>query len=384
MIEEVPRPYGLLAELTYQCPLHCSYCSNPVQMPVAGTELETLEWQRVIEEAAGLGVLHVHFSGGEPLLRKDLPELVASASAQGIYTNLITSALGLTRSRLQVLQEAGLDSVQISFQADQAELADTLAGARAHARKLAAAALVREACLPLTINIVLHRHNIERLDALIALAEYLNAQRLELAHTQYLGWAFLNQAALLPTRAQVERAERTALAAQKRLRGKMELLYVLPDYYNERPRPCMHGWGQRFLTVNPLGDVLPCQAATVIPDLQVTNVRQHSLDWIWRASPAFQRFRGSAWMPEPCQSCALREIDFGGCRCQAFLLTGDAVRTDPLCNFAPDHPHLQRVIEHIHTGEYDVSLPMRMRHNPLSRSKVYPTGLSSSGKEGFF
>ena len=364
MSEDVPRPYGLLLELTYQCPLHCAYCSNPVQMSAAGSELTALEWQRVMEEAARLGVLHVHFSGGEPLLRKDLSELVACARAQGMYTNLITSALGLTRKRLQGLQEAGLDSIQISFQAEQAEVADTLAGTRAHARKLVAVALVRDAHLPLTVNIVLHRQNIDRLEALIALAEHLQAQRLELAHTQYLGWAFLNRAALLPTRAQLAQAEKIALAAQRRLRGKMELLYVLPDYYSERPKPCMHGWGQRFLTVNPLGDVLPCHAAMVIPDIQAANVRQHSLGWIWRSSPAFQRFRGSAWMPEPCQSCALREIDFGGCRCQAFLLTGDATRTDPVCGLAPDHPRLQQMLAQLHAGEHDVPLPVHLRHNP--------------------
>jgi pyrroloquinoline quinone biosynthesis protein E len=359
------RPFGLLAELTYRCPLHCPYCSNPVHAPAGESELSTAEWQRVIQEAGELGVLHVLFSGGEPLLRKDLPELVALARASGMYTNLITSGAGLTRGPLQALRDAGLDSIQISLQADEAELADSLAGAKAHTRKLAAARLVKEFNLPLTINVVLHRVNIERLERIIALAEDLDAQRLELAHTQYLGWAFLNKEALLPTRSQVERAREIALAAQARLRGKMELLYVLPDYFEERPKPCMHGWGRRYLTISPVGEVMPCQTASVIPDLRFDTIREHSLAWIWHASPAFQRFRGAAWMPEPCQSCSWREIDFGGCRCQAFLLTGDASRTDPVCQFAPDHQSLRDMVQEIHRQE-PVHIPaLRPRVNPV-------------------
>lgn len=360
------RPFGLLAELTYRCPLHCPYCSNPVQAQPTSAELSTLEWQRVIREASELGVLHLLFSGGEPLLRKDLPDLVACAHEQGMYTNLITSGLGLTRSRAQTLRDMGLESVQISFQADQTELADALAGTPAHARKLAAARLVRELDLPLTINVVFHRLNLDRLEAMIALAEQLDAQRLELAHTQYLGWAFENREALLPTRAQVERADRVAAAAQTRLRGKMEVLYVLSDYYSDRPKPCMHGWGRRYIAVNPTGDVLPCQTAAIIPDLHFANVRQHPLAWIWHASPAFQRFRGTAWMPEPCQSCALREIDFGGCRCQAFLLTGDATRTDPVCALSTDHQQLQENVERFQRAAPAHALSLRMRQNPES------------------
>ena len=291
--------------------------------------------------------------------------MVACAHDNGMYTNLITSGLGLTRSRALALRDAGLDSVQISFQADQADLADSLAGTPAHARKLAAARLVKELDLPLTVNIVLHRANIERLEDLIGLAEGLDAQRLELANTQYLGWAFLNKEALLPTRVQVEQAEKIAAAAQGRLRGKMEILYVLPDYYAKRPKPCLHGWGQRFLSVNPVGDVLPCQTASLIPDLHFENVRQRSLAWIWHESPAFQRFRGTEWMPEPCQSCELREVDFGGCRCQAFLLTGDATRTDPVCEFSPDHQRLQDMVGNIHQQKREQAQPLRMRANPM-------------------
>nr|WP_069803493.1 pyrroloquinoline quinone biosynthesis protein PqqE [Thermogemmatispora onikobensis] len=341
------RPFGLLAELTYRCPLHCPYCSNPTQLfpDQRQPELTTAEWQRVISEAAALGVLHLLFSGGEPLLRRDLPVLVASARAAGLYTNLITSALGLTRRRLQELQEAGLDSIQISIQADEAALADGIAGCPgAHERKLEAVRLVNACGLPLTLNMVLHRGNIERLPAMIALAEQLGAQRLELANTQYLGWAFSNKAALLPTKAQVQQAERIARAAQERLRGRMEIIYIWPDYYAERPKPCLYGWGRRYLTVTPDGAVLPCQTARVIPNLHFENVRQHPLAWIWQQSAAFERFRGSQWMPEPCRSCPLREQDFGGCRCQAFLLTGDAANTDPACHLSPHRARLLAIL----------------------------------------
>jgi PqqA peptide cyclase len=339
------RPYGLLAELTYRCPLHCPYCSNPVLLSQTSNELTTEEWKRVINEASDLGVLHILFSGGEPLLRKDLPELVATARDAGMYTNLITSSLGFTRVRVQQLKAMGLDSVQISFQSHEAGVADAIAGAQAHAKKREAAQLARELGFPLTINVVLHRGNIGQIEAIIALAEELDAQRLELANTQFLGWAFKNKEVLLPTRSQLEKAEKVAVAAQVRLRGKMEVLYILPDYYSDRPKPCMNGWGRRYLTVNPIGDVLPCQTAGEIPSLHFDNVREHSLSWIWTESEAFNRFRGTAWMPEPCRSCPRREIDFGGCRCQAFLLTGDAANTDPACSLSPYRHHLVAIVE---------------------------------------
>ncbi|WP_322480682.1 pyrroloquinoline quinone biosynthesis protein PqqE [Thermogemmatispora sp.] len=344
------RPFGLLAELTYRCPLHCPYCSNPVQLSQEQleSELTTAEWQRVIREAASLGVLHLLFSGGEPLLRRDLSILVATARSAGLYTNLLTSAIGLTRRRLRELQEAGLDSVQISFQADEAALANGIAGCPgAHERKLEAARLVQACGLPLTINLVLHRGNIERLPALIALAEQLGAQRLELANTQYLGWAFSNRAVLLPTRAQVHQAEITVRAAQERLRGRMEIVYILPDYHAERPKPCMYGWGRRYLSITPDGAVLPCQNARIIPDLHFDNIRQRSLASIWKQSEAFERFRGSQWMPEPCRSCPLREHDFGGCRCQAFLLTGNAANTDPACSLSPHRHRLLSILAEV-------------------------------------
>ncbi len=338
------RPYALLAELTYRCPLHCPYCSNPTQYP-RGAELTTCEWERVLEEAAGLGVLHVGFSGGEPLSRPDLNALVKRSRTVNLYTNLITSGIGLDETRAMALREAGLDSVQLSLQSDEPELADSIAGARTHDRKLACAELIRRAGFPLSLNVVLHRSNIERLELIIALAERLGAQRIELANAQYYGWAFQNRAGLLPTRAQVERARIVALEAKSRFAERMEVIYVLPDYYEARPKPCLMGWGNRYITVNPVGDVLPCPTAFSIRSLQFENVRNNSLRSIWTESESFNRFRGTHWMAEPCRSCPERHVDFGGCRCQAELITGDASQADPVCSLSPDR---SRVDEALH------------------------------------
>jgi len=347
MSHSIPRPYSLLAEVTHRCPLHCPYCSNPVELARRMGELGTADWKRVLDEAAALGVLHVGFSGGEPLLRQDLVDLVAAARAAGLYSNLITSAIGLTPERAAALKQAGLDSVQISFQADEETLGDNIAGANAHRKKIEAATLVRALGFPLTVNVVLHRANINRLEPIIALAERLGAERLELANTQYYGWAFRNRAALLPSRAQIERASGVAQAARQRLLGKMEILFVVPDYYSDRPKPCMHGWGNRHITVNPSGEVLPCPTAGEIRTLLFDNVRAQSLRWIWTESEAFNRFRGTDWMPEPCRSCEFRERDFGGCRCQAALLTGDAAVTDPACALSPYRDRLTRFVESV-------------------------------------
>jgi PqqA peptide cyclase len=332
----VDRPFGLLAELTYGCPLHCPYCSNPLELAAYRDELPTAEWQRVVTEARELGVLQLHLSGGEPLLRRDLDAIVRTAAELGLYTNLITSALGLTPRRAGQLRAAGLDHVQISVQADEPALSDRLAGTPSFTRKLAAARLVKTLGWPLTLNVVLHRQNLDRVDRILDLAEELGADRVELANTQYYGWALRNRAALLPSREQVARAEAVARAARTRLAGRMEIVYVLPDYHSRYPKPCMGGWGRRQLTVAPNGDVLPCPTAHDLP-LPRASVREHSLAWIWDESPLFRRFRGTDWMPEPCRSCDRRELDFGGCRCQAFALTGDAARTDPVCHLAPDH-----------------------------------------------
>jgi len=340
------RPYLLLAEVTHRCPLHCPYCSNPVQYP-GGRELAAAEWRRVFDEAAQLGVLHAGFSGGEPLLRADLAGLVAAARDAGLYTNLITSAVGLRRERAAQLRDAGLDSIQISFQSDQEALADQIAGTRAHALKLEAAKVARELGFPLTVNVVLHRANIGRLEQIISLAESLEAERLELANVQYYGWAYQNRAALLPTRSQIARAAEVVGARKKQLLGQMEILFVTPDYYSERPKPCMNGWATRFLTVNPVGDVLPCPTASAIPGLRFDNVRARPLAWIWSQSESFNRFRGTAWMPAPCCECPLREVDFGGCRCQAALIAGDAGATDPACALSPHRGKLTRFVDSV-------------------------------------
>ena len=359
---DMPRPLGLLAELTYRCPLHCPYCSNPLRYP-AGEELGTTQWRRVFDQAGELGVFHVLFSGGEPLLRADLTELVAAARQSGLYVNLLTSGVGLTADRAEQLKAAGLDSVQISFQADAEADADFLAGTAAHSRKRQAAEVVRALGLPLTVNVVLHRGNIDRVQRLIDLASELGARRLELASVQFYGWAFRNRQGLLPSLAQVQRAETVVMAAQRRLRGQMEVIYVLPDYFGDRPKPCMNGWGRRYLTVNPVGDVLPCPTAYEIPGMAFENVRQRSLSWIWTESTAFNRFRGTAWMPEPCRGCERREIDFGGCRCQAALLTGDAGNTDPACALAPSRPLLLKIVESAEQP-FPGIVPLEFRSNP--------------------
>jgi pyrroloquinoline quinone biosynthesis protein E len=345
-----PRPYALLAEVTYRCPLHCPYCSNPTRGR-NDRELTTDEWRHVIHESAGLGVLQIGFSGGEPLVRRDLAELVRCAREVKLYTNLITSGLGLDENRTHELRGAGLDSVQLSFQSDDVCLADEIAGARAHQRKLDAAATVRAAGISLSLNFVIHRRNIGRLPQIIDLTEALGAERVELANVQFYGWAFLNRAALLPTEEQVARAREVAIAAKKRLAGKIDVFYVLPDYYETRPKPCLNGWGQRYLTVNPIGDVLPCPtASSAIPDLRFENVRARSLDWIWRESESFNRFRGTEWMPEPCRSCPRKEIDFGGCRCQAALLTGNAATTDPVCTLSPNRAGVDAVLRDLNSS----------------------------------
>ena len=332
-------PLALLAELTHRCPLQCPYCSNPLALE--RSELDTGAWRRVLDEAAALGVLQVHFSGGEPTARRDLDALVAHAAGRGLYSNLITSGVLIDDERARALAAAGLDHVQISIQGHAAEAADRVAGfAGAQAKKRAACAAVRAAGLPLTINAVVHRHNLHELEAIVALAVELGAARLEVAHVQYYGWGLANRAALMPSRAQLEAATATVAAARERLEGVLAIDYVVPDYYAKRPKACMGGWGRRFLNVTPSGRVLPCHAAETIPGLAFESVADRPLAEIWRSSPAFERFRGTDWMPEPCRSCARREIDWGGCRCQALALAGDAAATDPACELSPHHTAL--------------------------------------------
>lgn len=365
---KVPRPYALLAEITYRCPLHCPYCSNPVNLEGGATatlsetgsqelappnngELTTEEWTRVIREAAGLGVLQIGFSGGEPLARRDLGQLIRAAREAKLYTNLITSGIGLDDDRLYALRDAGLDSIQLSFQSDESSLADEIAGVRAHERKLDVAEKIRAAGIPLSLNFVIHRRNIDRVAQMIELTEALGAERVELANVQFYGWAFRNRAALLPTRDQVNRAREIVMAEKARLASRIDIFYVLPDYYETRPKPCLNGWGQRYLTVNPIGDVLPCPtASSAIPNLRFENVRDRDLDWVWRESDSFNGFRGTDWMPEPCRSCPQKEIDFGGCRCQAALLTANAANTDPVCTLSPNRAVVDTLLSNINSS----------------------------------
>ena len=334
-------PLGMLAELTHACPLHCAYCSNPIELAARSTELSTVDWTRVFGEAAALGVAQVHLSGGEPLLRRDLAELTAGCRRLGLYTNLITSGLGLDRDRLASL---AVDHVQISVQDAEPAGAVRIAGQHTWQRKLDAARLVKESGLPLTLNIVLHRQNLDRIEDLVALAEKLEPERLELAHTQYYGWGLRNRAWLLPTAEQVVAAGKVVLAAAERLRGRTEISYVSPDLHVGVPKPCMGGWGRHQLTVAPNGDVLPCPAAAQLPGLAAENVRDRPLAAIWYDSVSFNRFRGTDWMSPTCRACDRREIDYGGCRCQAFQLTGDPTATDPVCRFSPDRPLVDAIL----------------------------------------
>ncbi|NQV83490.1 MAG: pyrroloquinoline quinone biosynthesis protein PqqE [Rhodospirillales bacterium] len=344
MIATAPQigpPLALLAELSYRCPLRCPYCSNPLEMTAASGEMDTGKWIDVIEQAADMGVLQIHFSGGEPTVRKDLEDMVERAETLGIYTNLITSGVLLDRGRLQGLADRGLQHIQLSFQGADEVVADRIGGLKGgHGKKLETAKLAGEIGLPLTINAVMHRQNMDDLETMIQMAVDFGAKRLEVAHVQYYGWGLRNRAALLPTRAQLEHATAIVDAARERLKGVLVFDYVVPDYYAKRPKSCMGGWGRQFLNVSPSGRVMPCHAAETIPGMEFETVTERPLLEIWQQSDAFTRFRGTGWMPEPCRSCDRRELDWGGCRCQALALTGDAAAVDPACDKSPDHERI--------------------------------------------
>ena len=346
----VPRPYTLVAELTYRCPLQCPYCSNPVNFQAMREELSTEQWRRTFSEAADLGVVQLHLSGGEPVVRKDLADLIRHARECDLYTNLITGGTLLNEENLRQFRDCGLDHVQLSIQDTDRETADLIAGARSYSRKLAVARLIKKLGFPLTLNVVLHRLNIDHVPELIAQAADLGAQRLELANTQYYAWALENRSALMPTRAQSDRAEEIAREARARYRGTMEIAFVQVDYFSAEPKACMGGWARTYMCITPTGEVLPCHAAHVIPRLHFDSVQHQSLTTIWQQSSALNAFRGDAWMQEPCRSCPKKATDFGGCRCQAFLLAGDAAATDPVCRLSPRH---NVVLEAVATAEQD-------------------------------
>jgi len=341
------QPRALIAEVTHRCPLHCVYCSNPLEMQKRSEELSTEDWTSVFRQAGDMGILQLHLTGGEPLARRDTAELVQAGRTAGLYINLITSGVGLDEARLDALVAAGLDHIQLSFQDTEEATANEFAGTRSHAVKLRVAEMIRQRRIGFTVNMVVHRRNLDRLEHMIAFAEATGAQRLEIANVQYYGWALRNRDALLPTREQLDRSVPILDAAQQRLQGKLRIEYVLPDYYAKYPKPCMNGWGHQQLLIDPAGRVMPCHAAPVIPGLEFANVRERPLRWIWDESPAFNRFRDETWMPEPCRTCDRRARDFGGCRCQAFLLTGDASATDPVCTLAPAHGVIDDILARV-------------------------------------
>ena len=336
---------SMCAELTYRCPLKCVYCSNPMHMGRYAPELETKDWLRVLGEAAELGVIQCHFSGGEPMLRSDLCDLVREARRLDLYSDLSTSAFTADEENLAALKEAGLDAIQISLLDSRREGNDVIAGTPSFDRKCRAFQIAKDLDFPVCLNVVLHRQNLDRVEEVLDLACEWGVERVELAHAQYVGWAFENRDALMPTRDQLEHAKSVAARYAEKSRGKMFILHVLPDYYQSRPKACLQGWGNQFLTVAPDGAVLPCQTAREIPGLEFPNIRDESLDSIWFDSKVFNRFRGTDWLPEPCQSCDRKEIDFGGCRCQAFLVSGDAGRTDPVCELSPDHHLIEEALD---------------------------------------
>lgn len=342
----IEPPLGLLAELTHRCPLSCPYCSNPENLDRRSSELDTGTWKRVFTEAAALGVMQVHLSGGEPTARRDIVEITAHCRDAGLYSNLITAGINVAGAKMEALADAGLDHVQISFDGDIAEHADHVAGLTgAHARKLELAAQVTALGLPLTVNAVIHRGNADRVRAMVQFAMDLGARRIEIAHVQYYGWALRNRDALMPTPAQVRESTAAVEQARADFAGRIVIDAVVPDYYARRPKPCVGGWGRRSLNITPAGKVLPCHAAETIPHLTFPNVRDHGLSDIWHHSDAFNAYRGTAWMAEPCRSCDRRELDFGGCRCQALAMTGDASATDPACQLSPFHDRMLELAE---------------------------------------
>jgi PqqA peptide cyclase len=351
----IPGPLSLVCEVTHRCPLHCVYCSNPLAMQPADSELTTGVWTRVFDEAARLGVAHLHLSGGEPLARYDIVNLVRGGRTAGLYVNLITSGIGLSEARLNDLVEAGLDHLQLSLQDADEALANRWAGAPVHAKKLELGTLIRaQSNLAFTVNVVVHRQNLDRLEKMIALAEGLGPERIEIAHVQYYGWALKNREMLMPTREQLECSEHLLAQVQQRLAGRIHLQAVMPDYFARYPKACVGGWGRQLMLIDPAGRAMPCHAAGIIPGISFDNIRDHDLAWLWYESSAFNRFRGDDWMQEPCRSCERRAIDFGGCRCQAMQIIGDPAATDPVCHLSPHHHLLTEIAQ---TAPADIKAP---------------------------
>ena len=364
----VKPPLWLLAELTYKCPLHCVFCYNPVDYAKYDDELDTEQWLRVLREGRKLGAAQLGFSGGEPLVRDDLEILVAEARKLGYYTNLITSGVGLNEKRIKAFKDGGLDHIQLSFQDSTREMNDFLSSTKTFDLKQKVAKLIKEYDYPMVLNVVLHRLNIDHIERILEMADELGAEYLELANTQYYGWSYVNREHLIPTREQLQRAEEATNRFRERVGDKCRVFFVVPDYYAERPKACMNGWGSVFVTVTPDGTVLPCHEARMLPGIEFPNVRNAALDWIWNESPGFNKFRGDDWMHEPCRSCPEKTKDFGGCRCQAYMLTGDPANADPVCALSPHHGIVTAQVERAqHAPSADVK-PIVFRLDKNSRA----------------
>ena len=358
------HPLALIAELTHRCPLHCVYCSNPTELTARAEELTTSEWTRVFREAAEAGVLQLDLTGGEPLARPDLAGLIAAARTVGLYTNLISSGLPMDEARLDSLVTAGLDHFQLSFQGADAATASEISNTRTHEQKLRVLDWLNSRRVAVTLNFVIHRGNLDQLPQMLAIAESSSATRVEFAHVQYYGWAVTNRERLLPTREQLMQSVEFFKSAQERLAGKIRVEYVVPDYYARFPKPCMGGWGRKLMLITPRGEALPCHAAAIIQGLHFASVKENSLREIWESSEAFQRFRGEDWMQEPCKSCDRRTQDFGGCRCQAMMLAGDAAATDPVCSLSPKRGVVDAILAPINTAGAASAQPWLYRPNP--------------------
>ena len=367
------KPLWLLAELTYRCPLQCPYCSNPVEIAKYKDELNTADWIRVLKEARKMGATQLGLSGGEPLVRPDLEEIIAEARQMGYYSNLITSGVGMDEARVAAFKKAGLDHIQISFQASNEELNNYLGGTESFQHKLEMARVVKKYEYPMVLNIVIHRQNIDQMKDILEMTVALKADYVELASTQYYGWSKINAEHLLPTRSQLATAEKIAHEYQDLMKDKMRIIYVVPDYYEERPKACMNGWGSIFLTIAPDGSALPCHAAAQLPGLSFPNVKTMSIEDIWEKSDTFNKFRGFDWMQEPCRSCDEKEKDFGGCRCQAYMLTGDATAADPVCSKSPHHQQLVDEVEQFTDVDAVPSKPIvfrNMKNSKLESQKL--------------
>jgi PqqA peptide cyclase len=370
-----PNPLALIAELTHRCPLHCVYCSNPTELTARSEELPTEIWSRVFQEAGILGVLQADLTGGEPLARPDILDLIRAARAAGLYVNMISSGMPLDESRLAQLVEAGLDHFQLSFQGAREEIAQEISGTKSHAQKLRVLEWLNKVRVAVTLNFVVHRRNIDHIEEMLRIAESSSATRVEFANVQYYGWAFVNREHLLPTRAQLDCSLEVIKAAEERLRGKIRIESVVPDYYAKYPKPCMGGWGRKLILITPSGEALPCHAAKIIPGLQFDNVKHHSLAEIWETSAAFQRFRGEDWMQAPCKTCDRRSIDFGGCRCQALLIAADPAATDPVCSLSPNRPEVDAILANVNANNNVnvapaaalISQPAEIAATPLTR-----------------